>query len=119
MRPTPLLRHRHALAWWLACALVLAQAFGLAHGVVHAPGLVAAVATQSPDDGHFDGHFDGHHAGDAECRLLDQLAHADALLLPAPALPPLPPTPAVAARPLAVHAAAFAASYLARAPPRA
>lgn len=112
MPATRLLRHRHALAWALACALVLAQAFGLAHGVVHAPGLAAASVAA-------DGHFDGHHAGDAECRLLDQLAHADALLLPAAVLPPLPPAPAEAARQPAGPATAFAAAYLARAPPRA
>jgi hypothetical protein len=112
MRLASLLRHRHATAWVLALALLAAQALGLAHSVAHAPGLasVAAVA---------DEHFDGHHAGDAECRLIDQLAHADALVAGALLLPPaLPAVLSAPALPPA-HTVAFAAGYLARAPPRA
>lgn len=108
-----------ALALALAWALLLAQGLGLAHGVRHAPGLAAAVALSGPaDDPPAAAAQDDHEAGDAECRLLDQLAHADALLVPPLVLPPRPPAAALAAPAPLVHAAAFATAYQARAPPR-
>lgn len=99
LRPIP------ASAWLLALALLLAQGLGLAHRVLHAPGM----ATQ-------DAVFSHHDA--AECRLYDALAGADALLAapsllaPAPA-PVLPDVEWPAGRDLA-----FAAAFLARGPPR-
>lgn len=114
-----LLPRRRALAWALACALLLAQVLGLAHGVRHAPGLAAAVAlADRADASPADAAHGDHRAGDAECRLLDQLAHADALLPPSLVLPPPPPTTAVVAHAPVVRAAAFATAYQARAPPR-
>jgi hypothetical protein len=87
-------------AWLLALALVAAQAFALLHGVVHgghagpaphAHGLAHAQAHQPghAHEGHGDAHahglierlFGAHH-DDLDCRLYDQLGHADA----APAL---------------------------------
>ena len=110
-------------AWLLATLLLAAQAAGLAHRVLHAPGqapghasggaTAASVATAAAAWG-------GSHApGTADCRLIDQLAHADVLCGAAPAAEALPPatTVVLAALPQAVPARTTAA-YLARAPPR-
>ena len=97
-------------AWMLAALLLAAQAAGLAHRVAHAPGLPGAVQVKA-------GAW--HEAGTADCRLIDQLAHADALCTPAPALPALPVVAeATQALPQRTLAAAAPAAYLARAPPR-
>jgi len=127
----------------LALALLAAQALGLAHRVAHglphaSRSAVAAVdatagsaATEASADSAVTehaaapidaaevptAHLSSHDPGGAECRLLDQAAHADALAASAwPALPPRVPAPlpAVAGTVLAgwgVHA------YLARGPP--
>ncbi|KPG00291.1 hypothetical protein IP87_02760, partial [beta proteobacterium AAP121] len=114
-------------------------AHGMAHGVPQAPahaaaGLpahgVAAAAPVCEEAGHGHAHAaapaDGwaaahahggaHEAGDAQCRLIDQLAHADGLWA-ADAAPVLPPArsaaPATALR-LAL-AGGGSAAYLARA----
>lgn len=133
-------------AWWLAALLLAAQALGLWHGVEHgAPQLPGRIQSQAhaPGDahGHAHGHvlrgvhdtaasssaqaipadwLDGHEHGSAECRLVDALAHADALCLAdfsAPA--PTSATRAAAGRRWTPPAAAPAAAYRARAPPRA
>ena len=98
-----------ALAAWLLCALVLAQAQGLMHGIVHGHPEPARHGLHAPgalDHGEVgDGRvrdgpglhwvlrlFSGH--GDAPtCRLFDQLGHADCLPgVPALVLP-LQPAP--------------------------
>jgi hypothetical protein len=96
-------------AWLMAGLLLAAQAAGLAHRIAHAPGQAGAHASWSH----------GHEAGGADCRLIDQLAHADALCSP-PAWAPAPPPPAAAPLRLAIYAALAPApaAYLARAPPR-
>lgn len=119
----------------LAALLLLAQALGLAHGVAHArwgpaqgslpsapsalPGLQAGPVQAPPGDFAAATWRGSHQAGDVECRLIDQLGHADAQapglqawLPPAPAAQPVPVMPAVALRSWP------AAAYRARAPPR-
>ncbi len=107
--------HRGAPTWLHATLLVLlllaAQAAGLAHRVAHAPGAAQAAAH---------GHFAAvHDEGSAECRLIDQLAHADGLCGDAPAATAaaVGGTSAAVLAPRVV-AAGPAAAYLARAPPR-
>jgi hypothetical protein len=97
-------------AWLLALVLVLAQAAGIAHRVAHTalPGSTKAQSSWSAD----------HKAGAADCRLLDQLTHADALCAPVLAALPEP----VSAQdgltaPLWPVRAGAAALYQARAPP--
>jgi hypothetical protein len=68
MHPCQLRVSRAVLGAAIVAALWLAaQALGLVHGVLHAPGVAAAA------------WFDDHEHGDAQCRVVDQLAHADAL----------------------------------------
>jgi len=101
--------------------LLLAQALGLAHGVSH--GLLGAgvpahgEACESHGDGQPGHHAlwaGSHEAGDVQCRLIDQLGHADApapaasgWTAPAPTAVPLPATQAAAprTRPRAAHRA--------------
>lgn len=107
---------RRRLAWLLAGALLLAQALGLAHRVLHAPGaaLAASVAQAAAP-----GLFTDHAADSPECRLFDALAHADAASsagAPTPAgAPPAWSAPANAPE----RTRAGCAAYLARAPPSA
>ncbi len=99
-------------AWLLAMLLLGAQALGLAHRVAHGlGGSVAAVQKAWSGD---------HEAGGAECRLVDQLAHADALSSnPAPAAAvPAALTAEVDGAASSLPQAAPAA-YRARAPPQA
>lgn len=92
------MRTRRRAAWLaLALALLLAQALGHWHRVAHA---LPSAAAHDHDHGHSHGHghghaFDDHAAGDAECRLLDQLGQTEGL---AWALPPRP-APGLAPRP--------------------
>ena len=94
----------------LACALLWAQALGLAHRMVHGPqlsslhALAPATAPASAAggvvaDGFLAQLFAGHQA-DSDCRVFEQLSHADTLpavpLLALPALAPLPPLAVVA-----------------------
>ena len=101
LRPRPTPFH----AWLLAAVLLLAQGLGLAHGIEHAP---SAAGARSED----------HEAGGAECRLIDQLAHADALCGgDAPALALVRVGDAAFAPQALGLASAAPAAYLARAPP--
>ena len=73
------------LAWWawLVVAFLAAQAVGGWHSTRHAQGLAhAIVPTAVADDAHARDQNHDHDAGDADCRLLDQLLHADALGVP-------------------------------------
>lgn len=93
-------------AWLLAALLLLAQGLGLAHRVLHAPGVTAAWSQD-------------HEAGGNECRLLDQLASADILCGSQVAASALPPPADAAPQWLrSAPAAPALAPYLARAPPR-
>ena len=103
-------RRAFALAAWLLCALVLAQAQGLMHGIVHGHPEPAGHALHAPGlapDHHEAGSSQMHHVleqnwvlrlfgghgEDATCRLFDQLGHADCLPgVPALVLP-LQPAP--------------------------
>jgi hypothetical protein len=97
-------------AWLLALVLVLAQTAGLAHRVAHtvAPGSVKAQSVWSAE----------HKAGTADCRLLDQLTHADALCAPVLAALPEPVLGQERlAAPTGLVRPAAPAVYQARAPP--
>ena len=89
----------------LACALLWAQALGLAHRIVHGPQLgglaaVSQTATAASEgvarlEQGFWAQLLAGHQGESDCRVFEQLSHADALpalpLLALPVLAPLPP----------------------------
>ncbi len=119
-------------AWLLAGLLLLAQGLGLAHRVAHAPGLAqagmagSAVAhvhgpARGPDQAPAQASVlaaAGHEADTAECRLIDQLAHADGLCDAAWAHAGAPQaTDLATAVAAATPRAGPASAYLARAPP--
>lgn len=114
-------RRRFALtrwqAWLLAALLLAAQAAGLAHRISHGghagAARLAALQAAGPEGAA------SHDEGSAQCRLVDQLTHADALcggeLTAAPARVAQGAGPARIEGRLAEGAPA---AYLARAPPR-
>jgi hypothetical protein len=114
-------------AWLLAVLLVAAQAAGLAHRVNHPQqaGSFTTAAAQaqqglkSQSAGSSSTSLSGdHRAGSADCRLIDQLMHADALCLGAAVVAVLPQAHGSASAPRAETVrAASPALYLARAPP--
>lgn len=117
-------------AWLLALVLVASQAAGLAHRIVHAPGGLAgnsAIVKTSglPSASQAAAKTAGlwsssHEQGSAECRLIDQLAHADVLCAaPLGVLPTLPPAATAPTQHTTPLLAATAAAYQARAPPQA
>jgi hypothetical protein len=66
----------------LALALVLAQTLGLLHGVVHSPLAESAASAHAVDsstkpDTWVERLFAGH-SDESDCRVYDQLRHADA-----------------------------------------
>jgi hypothetical protein len=95
----------------LAALLLAAQGLGLAHRALHGGSAQGQVASAWLDE---------HEAGSADCRLIDQLGHAD-LAVGTQALAPCLPTAAAApaARVGAVLPATPALAYSARAPPQA
>jgi hypothetical protein len=113
-------------AWLLAVLLLSAQAVGLAHRVNHTlqPGSFARTAAQlqqlQPSQKLKLAGFGGEHqAGSADCRLIDQLTHVDALCAgPAVVAALLQPAERSAVPQASAPHAAAAAPYLARAPPR-
>jgi hypothetical protein len=113
--PLPL---RRPLAGLLVCALLLTQALGqlhqVLHGHMHAHGQVQEVDEHGGPQDLF-----VHDIGSAECQIFDQLSHADGVgfgyIEPGPAPPAVRPAP----RQQAPKVAAEAAGYLARGPPRA
>ncbi len=110
-------RSKPLQAWLLALLLLAAQALGLAHRIQHAPGPGAAPAAAAVAAAPAS-WADGHDAGGAECRLIDQLAHADGLCDATWAAAPVPPaTEAHEAAPTVAPRAGSASAYLARAPP--
>ena len=98
--------------WLLGCALLLAQALSLMHGVVHAPQAgsngtavvtmraAAAVTVSTQTDrsgGHWVDDLFSSHQGENDCRLYDQASHDGAVpRLAALALPVVLPPSAVA-----------------------
>jgi hypothetical protein len=112
-------------AWLLALVLLAAQVAGLAHRVVHTPlsgtGTPAATAQALGQDRQDQQRRIGadHQSGSADCRLFDQLLHADALCVAAAvtAALALPADNEIALQAEAARATS-AALYLARAPPR-
>lgn len=109
--PPPTLRR--PLAGLLVCALLLAQMLGLLHRVQHAGGLPLAARAET---GWHASLFDTHHDA-SDCRLFDQLSHADAPgFVLAPMLPaPVHTAPAVAPAP--TEPAPQRCVYFARGPP--
>lgn len=113
-------------AWLLAALLLAAQALGLAHRVEHAPGsqplhaAAHALVHGAGEHSASESGRSGHQPGDADCRLVDQLGHADALcsapVLAAAILPPAGQGVAPASR---LAAMPPPAAYQARAPPQA
>lgn len=81
-------------AFLAVLALLLAQAIGLAHGIAHPSARNNGTAVPAAFDGGaniYSSVYGAHDDGSAQCRLLDQLSHADLLmpaLLPAAAVPP-------------------------------
>ena len=94
----------------LACALLLAQALGLMHGVVHAAGDEHHLQATKSNHNHGHAHSDENrvgggwlealfssHDGGADCRLFDQASHGSAApALALASLPTLLPSLAVA-----------------------
>lgn len=77
----------HRLAAFLAAAaLLLAQAVGFAHGVVHPVAKPGALPVASAHGEHADhgGHGIGtdHDVGSLSCQALDQLSHTGGLAVP-------------------------------------
>ena len=105
---------RRLLAAWLVCALLLAQMLGLAHRITHAGG-PSSVALGSPGL-HASSLFDTHH-DDADCRLFDQAAHADAPGVEQPSLADSPQPCARAPWLPRPDASVAHGAYLARGPP--
>lgn len=106
----------------LVLVLLWAQTWGQWHSVLHAQhgstGLAQAAAlghisqSAAPEHAVFD-----HDAGDAQCRLLDQLSHADSLpCVPLLALP-VAFSAALVAQSVGLAVARWAALFQARAPP--
>jgi hypothetical protein len=97
-------------AWLLAMLLLVSQVAGLAHRIAHATpaGGTTAQAVWQAD----------HQPGSADCRLIDQLTHADALCSGEPAAAPLLPTADTAVKRMAETVRARPApQHLARGPP--
>lgn len=104
----------------LAAAMLMLQALGLWHSVVHANGVATGVHAHDTHDeaGHHPGEgFAGHDDGDAQCRLYDQLAHADLVFGAAPAWLCASAEAMLAAPVPAGRLAPQAAGFLARGPP--
>ena len=85
------------VAWgYLALALLLAPMLGLMHGLTHgaldAHHAAPAQGAQADDSGH-EHHWLADlfsaHADDSDCRVYDQLCHADAASVPTLAVLPL------------------------------
>jgi uncharacterized membrane protein len=124
MLPRLIRFYRQRTASIAVLALLLAQAIGLAHGIAHphsrgglpAATVAATVAAAVAASGVT--WADGlHDDGSVQCRLLDQLSHADALTntLSLPSAPPAAQTLVVPPR--VAPCVRVARAYLARGPP--
>ncbi len=112
------IRLHHWVVHLAVASLLLAQSLGLLHRAVHQPAgghsFVAGTAQQTPSA--VASLFAGHTL-DSDCRLFDQLAHADLAALPAMALPCDFGTARSLATAPCGHQPALLRSYCARAPP--
>ena len=106
--------HRRASAFVAALALLLAQAIGMAHAVAHPQTRQLAAAVADHDHGAFDAQ---HEEGSPQCRLLDQLSHADGAVASPLAQTFAAPTAAFTAAPTALVRATCGCGYHARGPP--
>ena len=120
MLPRLIRFYRQRTASIAVLALLLAQAIGLAHGIAHPhsrgglPSVAVATTVATSAVTWADGL---HDDGSVQCRLLDQLSHADALTTTV-SLPSAPPSAQAPPAPLRVaHCARVAPAYLARGPP--
>lgn len=90
-------RRRPGLSWalLLALTLLLQQAWGLRHEVLHGPQALRAAASAAPAAGAAgaDKAAFGHDAGSAECRLLAGLSLGDAVHSGVLGLPAAAPAP--------------------------
>lgn len=112
-RPAPL-----GWAFVFAFALLAAQWLGLAHAVLHPQLPAHAAAAHAPAHG-LGALFAGHDDGSGDCRLYDQLGHAEPLPPALPVLDTLPAAPPRVAAGTSHDATASGTPYAARAPPRA
>lgn len=110
----------------MAAALLWLQGLGLWHQVVHghaAQGGAISAWASGHDLHEHDDHeahaFAGHDEGDPQCRLFDQLAHADIALASPAALPVLAVQRGPVSASPAGRLAPQAAGFLARGPPAA
>ena len=111
-------RYRQRIASVAMLALLLAQALALAHGIAHplSRGGASWVTAASADvAGNWADQL--HDGGSAQCRVLDQVAHTDALISASVLPSPPPPVVAPAAVPPVGLCARVAPPYLARGPP--
>ncbi len=114
--------HANRLRSWVVhltvASLLLAQSLGLLHRAVHQPagGSTFAASTAYHAPSAVASLFAGHTL-DTDCRLFDQLAHADLAPLPVLALPCDFSTAGSPATVPCGHRPALARSYSARAPP--
>jgi hypothetical protein len=112
--------YRQRTASIAVLALLLAQAIGLTHGIAHPHsrgGLPSATVAATGAAGTSTWADDLHDDGSVQCRLLDQLSHADALT-PTLSLLSAPPSVQMPAAPTSVAPCArVAPAYLARGPP--
>ncbi|MBS1179168.1 MAG: hypothetical protein H6R06_3580 [Proteobacteria bacterium] len=107
--PLPL---RRPLVGLLMCALLLTQALGLLHRVLHADGHAHA----AHEHGSLEELF-AHDPGSADCQIFDQLSHADGMGFCDAEPGAMPPAQPPASAQQAPRWAAQAAGYLARGPP--
>jgi hypothetical protein len=104
---------RRPLAGLLVCALLLMQALGLLHRVLHADGPSPA----AQERGRIEALF-AHHHDLGDCQIFDQLSHADGVGFAFVVPGAMPPASMAAPALQAPQVAAQAAGYLARGPPR-
>ena len=115
---------RRILVLYLLAALVLGQALGFAHGIVHGPLAHEAHELEEEEEGaHSDGHghswleaLFGHRQDDSSCRLLDALGQ-DAPAACAGSLAVLAPPAVLLATLHGVFMARWVALFDARGPP--
>jgi hypothetical protein len=104
---------RRPLAGLLVCALLLTQALGLLHRVLHADHHTHA----AHEHGSLEELF-AHDPGSTDCQLFDQLSHADGVGFGFVEPGAMPPAQRSALSLQAPKVAVQAAGYLARGPPR-
>jgi hypothetical protein len=102
----------------MMCALLLTQALGLLHRVLHVDDHPHAAHEHGGHEQH-GSHAElfGHDPDSADCQIFDQLSHTDGVGFGVVAPGTLPPAQPTAAARQAPQLAAQAAGYLARGPP--